>query len=87
MRWLGSALLLALLAALTALFLKTNLGNVAVFVPPYRVDVSVNLALLVLVLLLSAVYWTARVVQKMADFPSRCGFIVRAVKRSAATAH
>ena len=71
MRWLSSALLLALLAALTALFLKTNLGNVALFVPPYRVDVSVNLALLALVLLLSAVYWTARVVQKMADFPEQ----------------
>ena len=71
MRWLSSALLLALLAALTALFLKTNLGNVAVFVPPYRVDVSVNLALLVLVLALSAVYWAARVVQKMADFPEQ----------------
>ena len=71
MRWLSSALLLALLAALTALFLKINLGNVALFVPPYRIDVSVNLALLVLVLLLSAVYWAARVVQKMADFPEQ----------------
>ena len=55
MRWLSSALLLALLAALTALFLKTNIGNVALLVPPYRLDGSVNLALLVLVLLLSAV--------------------------------
>ncbi len=71
MRWLSSALLLALLAALTALFLRTNLGNVAVLVPPYRVDVSVNLALVALVLLLSAVYWIARVVQKMADFPEQ----------------
>ncbi len=71
MRWLSSALLLALLAAITALFLKTNLGNVALFVPPYRVDISVNLALLVLALLLSAVYWAARVVQKMADFPEQ----------------
>lgn len=71
MRWLSSALLLALLAALTALFLKTNLGNVALFVPPYRIDVSLNLALLVLVLLLGATYWAARVVQKMADFPEQ----------------
>ncbi len=71
MRWLSSSLLLALLAALTALFLRTNLGNVALFVPPYRVDVSLNLALLGLVLLLSAVYWAARVVQKMADFPEQ----------------
>lgn len=71
MRWLSSALLLALLAAITALFLKINVGNVALFVPPYRIDVSVNLALLVLVLVLSAVYWAARVVQKMADFPEQ----------------
>ena len=71
MRWLSSALLLALLAAITALFLKISVGNVALFVPPYRIDVSVNLALLVLALLLSAVYWTARVVQKMADFPEQ----------------
>ena len=71
MRWLSSALLLALLAAFTALFLRINAGNVALFVPPYRIDVSVNLALLALVLLLSAVYWVARVVQKMADFPEQ----------------
>lgn len=71
MRWLGSALLLALLAALTALFLRANLGNIALFVPPYRVDVSLNLALVVLVLLLGIVYWIARAVQKMADFPEQ----------------
>jgi HemY protein len=70
-RWLSSALLLALLAAITALLLKINAGNVALFVPPYRIDVSVNLVLLALVLLLSAVYWAARVVQKMADFPEQ----------------
>ena len=39
--------------------------------PPYRIDVSVNLALLTLVLLLGAVYWAARAVQKMADFPEQ----------------
>lgn len=71
MRWLGSALVLALLAAVTALFLKTRLGNLALFVPPYRIDVSVNLALLALVLILAAVYWSARAVQKMADFPEQ----------------
>lgn len=71
MGWLSSALLVALLAALTALFLRTNLGNVALFLPPYRIDVSLNLALLALVLLLAAVYWAARVVQKMADFPEQ----------------
>lgn len=71
MGWLSSALLLALLAAFTALFLRTNLGNVAFFVPPYRVDVAVNLALVALLLLLALVYWTARAVQKVADFPEQ----------------
>ncbi len=71
MRWLSSALLLALLAALTALFLRTNIGNVALLIPPYRIDVSLNLALLALALLLGAVYWVARAVQKMADFPEQ----------------
>ncbi|MGH6611732.1 MAG: heme biosynthesis HemY N-terminal domain-containing protein [Burkholderiaceae bacterium] len=71
MRWLGSALLLALLAALVALFLKSSLGNVALYAPPYRIDVSLNLALIALLLLLAAVYWAARVVQKMADFPEQ----------------
>ena len=71
MRWLSSALLLALLAAFTALFLRMNLGNVALFVPPWRIDVSLNLALVVLVLLLAAVYWAARAMQKMADFPDQ----------------
>jgi HemY protein len=71
MRWLSSALLLALLAAFTALFLRTNLGNVALFVPPYRIDVSVNLALFALLLLLAGVYWAARTVQKMVDFPEQ----------------
>jgi HemY protein len=71
MRWLGSVLLLALLAAVTALFLRANVGNVALLVPPYRIDVSLNLALVVLVLLLGLVYWLARAVQKMADFPEQ----------------
>lgn len=71
MRWLGSALILAVLAAVTALFLKIDVGNLALFVPPYRIDVSLNLALLALTALLAAVYWVARVVQKMADFPEQ----------------
>ena len=71
MRWLSSALLLALLAAVSALFLRANLGNIALFVPPYRIDLSLNLALFTLALLLAAVYWAARVMQKMADFPEQ----------------
>ncbi len=71
MRWLASALLLALLAAAIALILQIDAGNVAFLVPPYRIDVSLNLFIVALVLLLAAVYWTARAIQKMADFPER----------------
>jgi HemY protein len=71
MRWLTSALLLALAAAAMALLLQLNAGNVAFLVPPWRLDVSLNLFLLVLALLLAAVYLLARALQKLADFPER----------------
>ncbi len=71
MRWLTSALLLALAAAAMALLLQLNAGNVAFLVPPWRLDVSLNLFLLALALLLAAVYLIARALQKLADFPER----------------
>ncbi|MGH6624389.1 MAG: heme biosynthesis HemY N-terminal domain-containing protein [Burkholderiaceae bacterium] len=71
MRWLTWTLLLALLAATAALVLQVNAGNVAFLLPPYRIDVSLNLFLIVLVVALGLVYWIARAVQKLADFPER----------------
>jgi HemY protein len=71
MRWLTWALLLALLAAAVALLLQVNAGNVAFYLPPYRLDVSLNLFLLLLGGLLLLVYWTARTLQKLADFPDQ----------------
>lgn len=71
MRWLMSALLLAVLAAVVALILQINAGNVAFLVHPYRVDVSLNLFIVALVVLLAFVYWAARAIQKVADFPEQ----------------
>lgn len=71
MRWLTSALLLALLAAVVALILQINAGNVAFLVHPYRIDVSLNLFVVTLVVLLAIVYWVARAIQKVADFPEQ----------------
>ena len=71
MRWLSSALLLAVLAAVIALILQINAGNVAFLVHPYRVDVSLNLFIVALVVVLAAVYWSARAIQKVADFPEQ----------------
>jgi len=71
MRWLTWALALALLAAAVALLLQINAGNVAFFIPPYRLDVSLNVVLLALLVLLAVTYWGARALQKIADFPER----------------
>jgi HemY protein len=71
MRWLTWALLLALLAATVALVLQVNTGNVAFLVPPYRIDVSLNLLLIALLVVLAVVYWVARAMQKLADFPEQ----------------
>ena len=71
MRWLTSALLLAVLAAVVALILQINAGNVAFLVHPYRVDVSLNLFIVALMILLAVVYWVARAIQKVADFPEQ----------------
>ena len=46
MRWLTWALVLSLLAAAVAMVLQVNAGNVAFLAPPYRLDVSLNLFLL-----------------------------------------
>ena len=71
MRWLTWVLLLSLLAAAVALVLQINAGNVAFYVPPYRVDVSLNLFLLVLTALLLVVYWSGRALQRVVDFPEQ----------------
>jgi HemY protein len=55
MRWLTSALLLAVLAAVVALILQINAGNVAFLVHPYRIDVSLNLFIVALMILLAVV--------------------------------
>lgn len=71
MRWLTSALLLALMAAAVALLLQLDVGNVAILVPPYRLDVALSLMLLLLAGVLVLVYLVARALQKVADFPEQ----------------
>jgi HemY protein len=64
-------LLLATVAVAVALGAQFNDGNVALFVPPYRIDLSLNLFLLLLALLLLAVYWLARLMHALGEFPRR----------------
>jgi len=64
-------LLLAAVAVAIALGARFNDGNLALFVPPYRIDLSLNLFLLLLALLLLAVYWLARIMHALGEFPRR----------------
>lgn len=71
MKWLAWGLWLALLAVVLALLAQFNHGNVALLLPPTRIDLSFNLFLLLAALLLGLVWWLARLAQQAADFPAK----------------
>ncbi|MCU0951286.1 MAG: heme biosynthesis protein HemY [Burkholderiaceae bacterium] len=71
MKWLGWALVLALLAVALAVLAQFNDGNVVLLLPPTRIDLSLNFFLLLTGVVLVAVWWIARIVQQAADFPER----------------
>ncbi|MGC9162291.1 MAG: heme biosynthesis protein HemY [Thiomonas sp.] len=60
MRWLVWTLVLAAAAVLLALGTTLNSGNVAVLLPPWRVDVSLNFAVLLLLLAFVVLYLVMR---------------------------
>lgn len=60
MRWVVWVLILAAAAVLLALGSTLNSGNVALLLPPWRVDVSLNFAVLLLLLLFAAFYLVVR---------------------------
>ncbi len=71
MRMLFWLFVLAALGVVAALAAQFNDGNVAIFVPPYRIDLSLNFFLLLLALLLLAVYLLAQFGHALAEFPRR----------------
>lgn len=71
MKALFWAVLLAVLAGAAALVARESGGNVVFVVPPLRIDVSLNVFLLVTLTVLMLVFWAARIVQKAVDFPAR----------------
>lgn len=60
MRWLVWVLVIAACAVGVAMALTLNTGNVAVLLPPWRIDVSLNFAALLLVLLFIVAYFAVR---------------------------
>jgi HemY protein len=71
MRWIVWVLLLASSAVGLALLMRVNHGNVAVLWPPYRVDFSVNLALVALVLLFGLIHILLVAVGKAIHLPTK----------------
>ncbi|MFZ1181740.1 MAG: heme biosynthesis HemY N-terminal domain-containing protein [Herbaspirillum sp.] len=71
MRILLWLLSLSVLAVGLALLARFNPGNVVLFYPPYRVDLSLNFFLFIIVLLLIALYLLIRAVRMMQELPGR----------------
>jgi HemY protein len=59
------------IAVALALFAGNNQSTVTVYWPPYRVDVSLNLVLLVLVASMVVVYFSTRAMAGLVDLPRR----------------
>ena len=66
--WLISLFAVAVAGALLA---GSNTGTVTVFLPPYRVDLSLNLVLLVLVLVLVVTHFAQRALSAMLALPQQ----------------
>ncbi|MBI1834287.1 MAG: heme biosynthesis protein HemY, partial [Burkholderiales bacterium] len=64
-------LILFALAAGIAIGAKFNAGNVVLFYPPVRIDVSLNFFLALLVLLFFVVYFVVRTILITSEMPSR----------------
>lgn len=71
MRWLVWLLLIVLSAVGLALLMRFNHGNVAVLWPPYRVDFSVNFAVLVLIIAFLVLHLLILGLSRALTLPSR----------------
>jgi HemY protein len=71
MRIFLSLIILFATAVVLAVGARFNPGNVVLFYPPYRVDLSLNLFLLMLVLLFMLAYGTLRAIRSTQQMPQR----------------
>jgi len=71
MRWILSVLVVLASAVALALLLMFNHGNLAIFWPPYRVDLSINTALLLLIGLVALMYLSSRALVQVISLPTR----------------
>ena len=66
--WLVS---LFAVAVATALLASNNVGTVSIFWTPYRLDLSLNLVLFVLVIILLTVHWAQRALTALFELPKQ----------------
>lgn len=71
MRTALGLMMLLLVATALALFTQTNQGNVVLFYPPYRIDISLNLFLLLFAAIFSIAYFGLRSIVALAGLPRR----------------
>jgi len=71
MRWILGVLLVLFAAVAVALLLMFNHGNVAIFWPPYRVDLSINTAVVLLLLLVLGLVFLIRAYRQITSLPRR----------------
>lgn len=71
MRWFLSLLILFAGAIGLAVAARYNVGNVVLFYPPYRVDVSLNFFLLALLLLFSGLYFVLYALARLQRLPGK----------------
>ena len=66
--WLMSLFAVAVASALLA---SNNVGTVSIFLTPYRFDVSLNLVLCALVLILLTLHWAQRALTALFELPKQ----------------
>ncbi|MEK9721303.1 MAG: heme biosynthesis HemY N-terminal domain-containing protein [Quisquiliibacterium sp.] len=71
MRWLIRILLIVSLGVGLAILMRFTHGNVAILWPPYRVDLSVNLAVLSMLALFVVLHLALIAAGKALDLPAR----------------
>lgn len=64
-------ILLFTIAILIAVLAQVNVGNVVLFYPPYRIDLSLNLFVLLLSAVFLLLFWVLRFIQMMRRIPQQ----------------
>ena len=71
MRWILGILVVLASAVALALLLMFNHGNLAIFWPPYRVDLSINTALVLLIGLVALMFLSSKALFQLISLPAR----------------